>query len=560
MVELQSAEQIAAANHTVTWGFHNNEDKSLKPPCGKKFKQLYVGVQCLQGFALPGSACTFDMLSPPNYDDCRSYCPFELTVRAVPRTLRDGETVSSMLGPGEWQTFELDAGDYELVQLSLERREYDNSTYAHVSQDGLGGEMWLSRDACIQADVTPVEHPGYCPHGGVLTGNSSNGIDIQPHPLCSREANLSYAVAVDNASWVRQLRVAPGAGEVDDLGWGELQGEIAQWEATYAQEMHFPEQLRILATLNGLRQQAAGISFTNATWRRRWSLRTCLSSASATGLDAPPLGGRYFVTVYASHAMARRDVRDAHNGLYSLSLLQTSFERSPLLSGVQRQGCLRRGGAEVLSLSSTAAQPNLTSLGLAQVNSFLVSDASNHASELAVRRAAPPTATQHDLRVPWPDLRASQSACDVQAAQTWHMRVALAADAEAAEIFFEIDASLEDSVLQLGDSARGFACCGAYRYYAFPSLSEREAAMVCLDLTKAAALCVPGCNLMCLSCSPVVPRLQPCVTQAATLCDPGCNLMCPRLQPCVTQATALCAPGCSPMCPGRPVCRRCAST
>ena len=33
--------------------------------------------------------------------------------------------------------------------------------------------------------------------------------------------------------------------------------------------------------------------------------------------------------------------------------LQTAFERSPLLSGVQRQGCLRRGGAEVLTLTLT---------------------------------------------------------------------------------------------------------------------------------------------------------------------------------------------------------------
>ena len=48
----------------------------------------------------------------------------------------------------------------------------------------------------------------------------------------------------------------------------------------------------------------------------------CLSSASASGLDAPALGGKYYVTVYSSHAMARRDARDGHNGLYSLSLLQ----------------------------------------------------------------------------------------------------------------------------------------------------------------------------------------------------------------------------------------------
>ena len=147
-----------------------------------------------------------------------------------------------MLGPGEWQTFELDAGSYELLQLSLERREYDNATYEHISQDGLGGEMWLSRDTCIAADVYPVEHQGYCPHGGTLVANSSAGIDTQPHPLCSRAANLSYAVDVDAASWVRKLRVAPGAGEVDDLGYGELQGEISDWERKLLAEMHYPKQ------------------------------------------------------------------------------------------------------------------------------------------------------------------------------------------------------------------------------------------------------------------------------------------------------------------------------
>ena len=41
-------------------------------------------------------------------------------------------------------------------------------------------------------------------------------------------------------------------------------------------------------------------------------------------------------------------------------------------------------------------------------------------------------------------------------------------------------------MLQLGDSARGFACCGTYRYYAFPALSDREAAMVTLTLTRRA--------------------------------------------------------------------------
>jgi len=163
-----------------------------------------------------------------------------------------------------------------------------------------------------------------------------------------------------------------------------------------------------------------------------------------------------------------------------------AFQRGPLASGVPRRGCLRRGGAEVFSLASSPAAPQHTALGLAKVSGFLVSDASNHASELSVRRSGPPTATAYDIRVQWPDLRASQSSCDVQQPQTWHMRVGLDADATAAEIFFEIDAALEDSVLHLGDAAQGFACCGSYRYYAFPGLTETEAAMVRFNLTAGA--------------------------------------------------------------------------
>jgi len=56
---------------------------------------------------------------------------------------------------------------------------------------------------------------------------------------------------------VRHLRVAPGAGEQDDLGWGELQDQISAWEMKLLAEMQYPKQLAILATLNALREQAA---------------------------------------------------------------------------------------------------------------------------------------------------------------------------------------------------------------------------------------------------------------------------------------------------------------
>ena len=70
---------------------------------------------------------------------------------------------------------------YELLQLELERREYDNATYAHVSQDGLGGDMWLSRDSCVAAEVYPVEHEGYCPHGDPIPNPNPNP-NPNPYP------------------------------------------------------------------------------------------------------------------------------------------------------------------------------------------------------------------------------------------------------------------------------------------------------------------------------------------------------------------------------------------
>lgn len=54
-------------------------------------------------------------------DDCTSYCPFTLTVRAVPRSLPAGRPVTTLLGPGQWQSFRLVAGAYDLLEVTLER-------------------------------------------------------------------------------------------------------------------------------------------------------------------------------------------------------------------------------------------------------------------------------------------------------------------------------------------------------------------------------------------------------------------------------------------------------
>ena len=75
-------------------------------------------MQCWQGFGVPAGECTPNVMSAPTLDDCKSYCPFTLTVRAIPRVLRHGDEVEAMLGPGQWQVFELEAGPYDLIACS----------------------------------------------------------------------------------------------------------------------------------------------------------------------------------------------------------------------------------------------------------------------------------------------------------------------------------------------------------------------------------------------------------------------------------------------------------
>ena len=47
-----------------------------------------------------------------------------------------------------------------------------------------------------------------------------------------------------------------------------------------------------------------------------------------------------------------------------------------------------------------------------------------------------------------------------------------------AQVFFELRVSLEKATVALGDTLEGFACCGQYKYYAFPQVEERVAPSV----------------------------------------------------------------------------------
>ena len=153
--------------------------------------------------------------------------------------------------------------------MTIERPEYDNVTYPHAPwRDGFSGRAWLSRDHCIRgANLSFVEHPGECPHGGWLYVDET-GADVNPHRFCSRDLNWSYSVFMQKGTtFVREAHVAPGLGTLDDLDYSGVLRTIAERQRALEASIHYPTQLAIRAQIAELEQQAVAVSQANATSR-----------------------------------------------------------------------------------------------------------------------------------------------------------------------------------------------------------------------------------------------------------------------------------------------------
>lgn len=504
--------------HSRTFGLATNSSSgALVAPCAAPIHQLVLSVQCLSGHAFPAGSCTDDVTVPPRMDDCRRYCPFTLTVRALPRTLRPGDAAHSLIAPGQWQVFEFEAGPYDLLEVTIKRDEFQSEggqTKLPLWRDGLIGEAWLTHGpgSCIQADIERETTSGCAPGW--------------PHRLCSDSANYSYSVRVDDP-WQRYVAIALGSGQQDDLGYNATLEAILEAESELEAEMHYPTQLRIRELLGRLRATRMATAFVNSSWRRSWTMRLC------TG---PLQAGRYFVSLYGSHDMPT----DEHTGHFTLRLVQETFSAEPLAHGERRRGCLRRpsggelgAGERTFTLATPSASPTLTTLGEASVSPYFVDDQRNRVTALAVRRGAPPSDDTFDARVSTPPVRlardspgarcsdarvhvmampaatgqrpprglhlppptppqmlVSLSACDVLAPSVWFISVTLAPAAPLTETFFELHAALEASTSTLGALISGRGCCGGYKYYAFPGIDESVAPAVLLNLTKGAAKAV----------------------------------------------------------------------
>ena len=109
----------------------------------------------------------------------------------------------------------------------------------------------------------------------------------------------------------------------------------------------------------------------------------------------------------------------------------------------------------------------------------------NHITRLSARRGAPPTEAAYDAQVVYPSLRLAASTCDAaQATADWMIAVELSPDHSVSEVYFELEASIENTALSLGDTVAGFGCCGQYKYYAFDDVPEDVAPVAELNVSS----------------------------------------------------------------------------
>ena len=124
---------VLTRRHRMTWGLVTDDthtDGSFPSlstniltgaSCTRNVSALYIGVQCLEGYAFPAGTCEPVISGRNRLDDCYRYCPFTLTIRAIPRVIKPETSVTTLMGPGQWQAFALDVGDYDLMEITIER-------------------------------------------------------------------------------------------------------------------------------------------------------------------------------------------------------------------------------------------------------------------------------------------------------------------------------------------------------------------------------------------------------------------------------------------------------
>ena len=188
---------------------------------------------------------------------------------------------------------------------------------------------------------------------------------------------------------LRDYDIAPGLGRLDDLGWSATLDQIEVARAALAEELHYPEQLRLRQLITTLGTQAASLSFANATWKRHYPMRLCTSTGE---------GGTHYLSVYASHTLTRA----RYGGSYTVRAVNRPFSEAPLVDGSRTPGCLQRGQRRSYQLQTPPGSPELTSLGIARVHRYFVEAEDNHPSTLAVRRGQPPTDSEYDVQVAAP--------------------------------------------------------------------------------------------------------------------------------------------------------------
>lgn len=176
-------------------------------------------------------------------------------------------------------------------------------------------------------------------------------------------------------------------------------------------------------------------------------------------------------------------------GAYTLRVQHVAYFAGGMSAGETRTGCLSYGQWRIYHIDTSGEFDSTFELAI-----------TDGISATYVRRSQPPTREpaggEYDVRSSAGMRLVTASACDVTAPARWYFALYLAGATEAAAdglapSTFQLGVRLRSASLALGSEeapwsrgGRGYACCGAMRYFRLPYVPESTALKASINITS----------------------------------------------------------------------------
>ena len=367
-------------------------------------------------------------------DICNDLCRYNMSITRLPHTIDDGDVITTPVESGSWQYFKVPLGNYDVLDLTLQRRSEFGPTPEY-------------RELQPPAPSLPPSPPA------VLNATNASLASGRRLKAAKGAAHAGGGSAHHHGLRLRR-RLEEGIDEPLSLFEHGLVGmAYARRGACSDAEFH------TLSMEVGLGQDedTAGLFCTDASQT-----------------------GDMYVGVHAYPSANNVTMPPRH--WYTLSVAHEIFDDAHLDSATARVGCLAFGQMRVYKIVTRGA-----------LDATLDATVNVPVSAMYARRGEPPTEEEYDAVAPWPLQRLALSGCDVKEPSVWYVAVRLESEATAlsrepalGRTRFELTATLKGanaSLMRLPVGAQislphNHLCCGVYQDFVVEDVTRELALRV----------------------------------------------------------------------------------